>query len=58
MDNLRLQTIRKGLTNFYFKSYFGLEHSFAPVQEDGKPNYEDWQFDKVAADFFKWLKTN
>lgn len=57
MDNLRLQTIRKGLTNFYFKSYFGLEHSFAPVQEDGKPNYEDWQFDKVAADFFNWLKT-
>lgn len=58
MDNLRVQTITKGLTNYHFKSYFGLEHNFAPVHADGKPNYEDWQFDRVATDFFNWLKTS
>ena len=57
MDNLRLQTITKGLTNFQFKSYFGWEHNFFSLKEDGSINYEDYNFDIVAADFFTWLKT-
>ena len=58
MDNLRLQTITKGLTNFHFKSYFGWEHNFFGFKEDGKINYDDFNWDKVATDFFAWLKAN
>ncbi len=57
MDNLRLQTISKGFTNFHFKSYFGWEHNFFGFNEDGSINYEDYNFDTVATDFFNWLKT-
>jgi len=58
MDNLRVQTITRGLNNFHFESYFGWEHNFFGFKEDGSLNYEDYNFDNVATDFFDWLKTN
>ncbi|MEM1119459.1 MAG: dienelactone hydrolase family protein [Bacteroidota bacterium] len=58
MDQLRLETIRAKKENYYFKSYFGWEHNFFGFNEDGSLNYEDYNYDKVATDFFKWLKNN
>lgn len=58
MDNLRVETIRLKKKNFHFKSYFGWEHNFFGFKEDGSIDYDDHNFDKVAIDFFTWLKTN
>ena len=58
MDYLRVQTIQLKKKNFYFKSYFGLEHNFWGFKEDGTVNHDDYQFDRVANDFFEWLKKN
>jgi len=56
IDYLRYETIRLGKENYHFKAYHGLEHSFLKVKADGQVDYEDNHFDKVAADFFNWLK--
>lgn len=58
MDHLRVQTIREGKENFHFKSYYGWEHNFFGFNEDGSLNYEDYNYDTVATDFFEWLKIN
>lgn len=57
MDQLRIESIRQGLENWNFKSYFGWEHNFFGFNEDGSLNYEDYNYDAVATDFFEWLKT-
>lgn len=58
MDYLRYEAIRLRKDNYHFKAYHGLEHNFAPVQADDTPDYDNMQFDRVATDFFAWLKTN
>ena len=58
MDHLRVQTIRERKHNFHFKSYYGWEHNFFGFNEDGSINYEDYNYDVVATDFFEWLKIN
>ncbi len=57
IDYLRYETIRLGKNNYYFKTFHGLDHSFAKVKADGQVDYKDGRFDKVAADFFNWIKT-
>jgi len=55
-DCFRVDMIRKGKDNFTFKAYIGTEHNYFPLLPDGKPDYDIFNWDKVAADWQKWLK--
>lgn len=55
-DYLRMETIRLKKDNYHYQTYFGLEHSFFRVKENGEVNYEDPRFDVVMKDVFNWLK--
>lgn len=57
-DYLRTDVARKKKDNFTFKAYIGAEHNFFPVLADGKPNYDIYNWDKVALDWYQWLKRN
>jgi dienelactone hydrolase len=57
-DYLRVDVIRKGKENFTFKAYIGTDHNYFPILPDGKPNFEIFNWDKVANDWQKWLKMN
>ncbi len=54
-DYLRVATIAKQKRNFTFKDYVGLDHNFFPLLKDDKPNYDIFNWDKVAEDWRKWL---
>lgn len=55
-DFMRVDFIRKGKNNFTFQSYVGTEHNFFPLTKDNKPDYDIFNWDKVAIDWLKWLK--
>ena len=57
-DYFRVNLIRKRKDNFTFKAYIGTDHNFFPLLPDGKPNFEVFNWDKVANDWQKWLKKN
>ena len=57
-DYLRVDVIRKEKQNFTFKAYIGTEHNYFPLLTDGKPNFEIFNWDKVANDWQKWLEQN
>ena len=57
-DYLRVDVIRKEKDNFTFKTYIGTDHNYFPLLPDGKPNFEIFNWDKVANDWQKWLKHN
>ncbi len=54
-DYLRVDFIRNGKDNFTFQPYVGTEHNFFPLTNDNKPNYDIFNWDKVANDWLKWL---
>jgi dienelactone hydrolase len=54
-DFMRVDFIREGKNNFTFQSYVGTEHNFFPLTNDNKPNYDIFNWDKVANDWLKWL---
>jgi len=54
-DLLRVDIIRKNKNNFTFKAYIGTEHNFFPLTNDNKPDYNIFNWDKVANDWLKWL---
>lgn len=54
-DFMRVDFIRQGKNNFTFKPYVGTEHNFFPLTNDNKPNYDIFNWDKVANDWLKWL---
>ena len=54
-DYLRVATISKQKTNFTFKDYIGLDHNFFPLLQNDKPNYDIFNWDKVAEDWRVWL---
>jgi hypothetical protein len=57
-DYLRVQVIRYGKTNFTFKSYYGVEHNFFPLNNKGEINYEIFNWDKVVIKEWKeWLQS-
>lgn len=56
-DYFRLETIRAGKTNFTFRAYTGLEHNFAGFT-NGQVDYDKWHWDRVARDFFAWMKAH
>lgn len=57
-DYLRIEMIRQEKRNFSFKPYIGLEHNFFPIKENGKPNYDKYNWNNVANDWWKWIKNN
>jgi dienelactone hydrolase len=54
-DLLRVNTIRQNKSNFTFKAYIGTEHNFFPLTVDNKPDYNIFNWDKVANEWLKWL---
>ncbi len=54
-DFLRVDIIRQNKNNFTFKAYIGTEHNFFPLTDNNKPNYNIFNWDKVANDWLNWL---
>jgi dienelactone hydrolase len=54
-DFMRVEFIRQGKNHFTFHPYVGTEHNFFPLTKDNKPNYDIFNWDKVANDWLKWL---
>ncbi|WP_347175526.1 alpha/beta hydrolase family protein [Polaribacter uvawellassae] len=54
-DLLRIQMIESNKTKIDFKAYIGLEHNYFPLNSDGSLNYNEFNWDKVAMDWKKWL---
>ena len=54
-DYLRIAAISKKKKNFTFKDYVGLDHNFFPLLQNDKPNYDVFNWDKVADDWRRWL---
>ena len=54
-DFMRIDFIRKEKKNFTFNSYVGTEHNFFPLTANNKPNYDVFNWDKVANDWLRWL---
>lgn len=55
-DYLRIATIANQKKNFTFKDYIGVDHNFFPLLQNDKPDYEKFNWDKVAEDWRAWLK--
>jgi dienelactone hydrolase len=56
-DYLRLETIRAKKVNFTFRAYPGLEHNFFGFT-NGQIDYDKFNWDRVAHEFFAWIKTH
>ncbi len=54
-DYLRVEMVRQKKNNFTFKAYIGTEHNYFPVKVNGKPNFDIFNWDKVADDWRSWL---
>ena len=57
-DFLRVDVIRQKKNNFTFNAYVGTEHTFFPLTAENKPNYDIFNWDRVANDWLKWLNKN
>lgn len=55
IDYMRIDFIRKGYVNFYFKAYIGTEHNFFPVSKNGEIDYNTYNWDNVADYWLEWL---
>ena len=58
VDFMRVDFIRKGKNNFKFNPYIGTDHNYFPLTKENKPNYDIFNWDKVANDWLKWLNEN
>jgi dienelactone hydrolase len=56
-DYLRLEAIRRHKTNLSFHAYPEVEHNFFGFT-NGQRDYEKGQWDRVARDFFSWMRTH
>lgn len=56
-DYMRVNFMQKEKNNFTFHPYIGTEHNFFPLTADNKPNYDIFNWDKVASDWLKWLNS-
>ena len=57
-DLLQVESIQLHLKNLEFKTYFDVEHNFFPVNENGEPNYEIYNWENVGKDWKNWLDKN
>ena len=54
-DYFRIEMIRQKKKNFTFNAYVGVEHNFFPVKANGETNFDIFNWDKVADDWWSWL---
>ncbi|MDY0089578.1 MAG: acyl-CoA thioester hydrolase/BAAT C-terminal domain-containing protein [Flavobacteriaceae bacterium] len=54
-DFMRVDFIRKNKLNFTFQPYVGTEHNFFPLNKNNEPNYDIFNWDKVAQGWLKWI---
>lgn len=55
-DYLHVEMLRQKKNNFTFKDYIGLEHNFFPLTPTGRPDYNQFNWDKVALDWLSWME--
>lgn len=55
VDFLRAEALRLNRTNMTFKAFIGTEHNYFPLNNDGRPNYNIYNWDNVATDWLKWI---
>lgn len=55
MDFLRAEALRLNKTNMTFKAFVGTEHNYFPLSNDGRPNYNIYNWDNVASDWLNWI---
>jgi len=55
-DLFQIEMIRDKKDNFTFVDYPDLEHNFFPLDENGKPDFDQYNWDKVAGDWLEWMK--
>ncbi|MGI8580787.1 MAG: dienelactone hydrolase family protein [Chitinophagaceae bacterium] len=55
IDYLRIEIIRLKKQNFTFIPYLGVEHNFFKFKSTGKIDYDKFNWDKVALDWYHWL---
>ena len=53
-DYLQIEMIRQMKSNFTFKAYVGLEHNFFPITSKGKPDYNQFNWTRVANEWMRW----
>ncbi|WP_161889273.1 alpha/beta hydrolase family protein [Pontibacter russatus] len=57
-DYMRLESVSENRKNITFMPYVGREHNFFGIDRNGKVNYDDFGWDKVAQDWKAWLEKN
>lgn len=45
-----------GKTNYYVNPFIGRGHNFESFDKDGRPNFDDMQWDDVVTDFLEWFE--
>jgi dienelactone hydrolase len=55
-DYLQIEMIRQKRKNFTFKAYVGLDHNYFGFKPNGEINYDDFNWDKVALDWYNWTQ--
>jgi dienelactone hydrolase len=53
-DYLRVEMVRQKRKNFTFYAYTGLEHNFFPLTATGQPDFDKFNWDKVALHWRRW----
>ncbi|HTA61538.1 MAG TPA: dienelactone hydrolase family protein [Bacteroidia bacterium] len=56
-DYLHIETIRQKKQNFTYNAYIGLEHNFFPLTKNNKPDYSQYNWNKIATDWQTWAAT-
>jgi hypothetical protein len=54
-DYFRVWCRQNKKSNIEFKSYVGLEHNYFGTDSNGKADYNQFNWDKVATDWYNWL---
>jgi pimeloyl-ACP methyl ester carboxylesterase len=55
-DYLRVEVIREKKKHVQFRAYPGLEHNYIGYKPDGTLDYDNFNWDRVAADWWQWLQ--
>jgi hypothetical protein len=56
-DLFRTEAIRLQKNNITFLAYRNLEHNYFPVDGNMKPDYNTYNWPKIAADWYTWLES-
>ncbi len=54
-DYFRVWCAQNKKSNIEFKSYVGLEHNYFGTDSNGKADYNQFNWDKVATDWYDWI---